>query len=280
MTSLGFKLFKDPDLNYELVAGDLKIALNSISQQTQTVTVYFGAWDDYDPALKKYTRTKITLGENDTFLWTLVRMVDDGQGGQIEEQAVNFVSDVSVISPDEDDVTDLNPNNNIANFYYVDGTDNHTSTTNDHTLQANFNIGEFKYGWSTAGNVTAGAYRLAKRDPMDINNEIIMTREIFYGGHPTHEDRFMLFNHGDDIPADDWYVKDFWAYTYPNANDDVTQANDIIPRMKTLQSGVANKVRMDITFGIPSGYTGSNQDFNFRLKVFGLKNVLVEKVEL
>ena len=96
MTSLGFKLFKDPDLNYELVAGDLKIALNSISQQSQSVTVYFGAWDEYDPATKKFTRTKITLGGNDTFLWTLVRLVDDGQGGTVEEQAVEFVSNVSV----------------------------------------------------------------------------------------------------------------------------------------------------------------------------------------
>jgi hypothetical protein len=50
--------------------------------------------------------------------------------------------------------------------------------------------------------------------------------------------------------------------------------------MRTLQSGVPNKVRMDITFRIPDGYTGANQDFNFMLKVFGLKNVLVEKVEL
>jgi len=75
-------------------------------------------------------------------------------------------------------------------------------------------------------------------------------------------------------------VKDFWAYTYPNEDNDDVQANDIIPRLRTLQSGVGNKIRMDITFKIPDGYTGSGQDFNFMLKIFGLKNVLAEKVEL
>ncbi len=280
MTSLGFKLFKDPDLNYELVAGDLKIALNSISQQQQTVTVYFGAWDAYDPATKTYTRTKITLGDNDTLLWTLVRLVDDGQGGTIEEQAVEFVDSVSVISPDEDNVIELVPNNPVANFYYEDELNKNITTVDNHTLYCNFNIGEFQYGWSTSTNAEAGGFRLAKRDPTDPANEIIMTREMRYGTGVTYPDRYTTFDHGDDLPTDGWYVKDYWAYTYPNIDNDDVQANDIIPRMRTLQSGVANKVRMDITFKIPDGYTGSGQDFNFMMKILGLKNVLAEKVEL
>jgi len=282
MTSLGFKLFKDPDLNYELVAGDLKIALNSISQQSQSVTVYFGAWDEYDPATKKFTRTKITLGGNDTFLWTLVRLVDDGQGGTVEEQAVEFVSDVSVTAPEEDDVIELAPNNPVANFYYKNDSDKVLTDEDNHILYCNFNIGEFKYGWSTSSNVEAGGFRLAKRDPSDPANEIIMTREMRYGTGVDHPDRFTTFQHGDDLYpfTDGWYVKDFWAYTYPNDENDDLQANDVIPRMIALRSGVPNKVRMDITFKIPDGYTGSNQDFNFMLKVFGLKNVLVEKIEL
>lgn len=280
MTSLGFKLFKDPDLNYELVAGDLKIALNSISQQQQTVTVYFGAWDSYDPATKTYTRTKITLGDNDTMLWTLVRLVDDGQGGTIEEQAVEFVDSVSVTSPDEDNVIELAPNNPVANFYYKDDIDKNITTIDDHTLYCNFNIGEFQYGWSTSTNAEAGGFRLAKRDPGDPQNEIIMTREMRYGTGVSHPDRFTTFDHGDDLPSDGWYVKDYWAYTYPNDNNDDVQSNDVIPRMRTLQSGVANRVRIDITFKIPDGYTGSGQDFNFMMKILGLKNVLAEKVEL
>ncbi len=280
MTSLGFKLFKDPDLNYELVAGDLKIALNSISQQEQSVAVYFGAWDEYDPATKKFTRTKITLGENDTFLWTLVRNVDDGQGGTVEEQAVEFVSSIAITAPDEDNVIELDPNNSIANFFYVDENVKNVTSTEEHTLYCNFNIGEFKYGWSTSSNVEAGGFRLAKRDPGDPANEIIMTREMRYGTGVAHGDRFTTYDHGDDLPIDDWYVKDFWAYTYIEEETDDTLANDIIPRMMTLQSGVPNKIRMDVTFKIPDGYTGSNQDFNFMLKVFGLKNVLVEKIEL
>jgi len=280
MTSLGFKLFKDPDLNYELVAGDLKIALNSISQQQQTVTVYFGAWDAYDPATKKYTRTKITLGDNDTLLWTLVRLVDDGQGGTREEQAVEFVDSVAVTAPDEDDVIELNPNNPVANFYYNDETDKRITTVDDYVMYCNFNIGEFKFGWSTSTNAEAGGFRIAKRDPNDPANEIIMTRKDRYGSSITHPDRYTTFNHGDSLPTDGWYVKDFWAYTYPNEDNDDVQANDIIPRLRTLQSGVGNKIRMDITFKIPDGYTGSGQDFNFMLKIFGLKNVLAEKVEL
>ncbi len=281
MTSLGFKLFKDPDLNYELVAGDLKIALNSISAQEEQVTAYFGAWDGYDPATKKFTRTKITLGENDTFLWTLVRLVDDGQGGTIEEQAVEFVSSVAITAPDEDNVIEISPNNNVANFYYNSELDKNLVDGDNHTLWGNFNIGEFKYGWSTSSNAGAGNFRLAKRDPGDPANEILMTREMRYGSGVSFPDRFALYDHGDDLPVSgDWYVKDFWAYTYPNTEDDDTLANDVIPRMRTLQSGVPNKVRFDITFAIPPGYTGSGQDFNFMLKVFGLKNVLVEKIEL
>lgn len=280
MTSLGFKLFKDPDLNYTLVAGDLKIALNSISAQEQTVTVYFGAWDDYDPATKTYTRTKITLGDNDTLLWTLIRLVDDGQGGQIEEEAVEFVGEVAVTAPDEDNVISLAPNNHIANFYYTSDLDKKLSTVDDNILYCNFNVGEYQAGWSTSTNAEAGGFRLAKRDDNDSSVEIIMTREMRYGSGISHPDRFTTFNHGEDIPTDGWYVKDFWAYTYPNENDDTTQANDIIPRLRTLQSGVANALRMDITFRIPTGYVGSSQDFNFMMKILGLKNVLAEKVDL
>lgn len=280
MQSLGFKLFKDEDLNYELVAGDLKIALNSISQQSQTVTMYFGAWDAYDPATKTYTRTKITLGENDTFLWTLVRLVDDGQGGTVEQQAVEFVDSVSVTAPDEDNVIELHPNNRVANLYYVDDNDKRISDADDHTLYSFFNVGEFKHGWSTSSNADAGGFRLAKRDPNDPANEIIMTREMRYGAGVSHPDRFTTYDHGDDVPTDGWYVKDFWAYTYPNDGNDDTLANDIIPRLRTLQSGVPNKLRMDVTFRIPNGYTGSNEDFNFMMKVIGLKNVLVETIDL
>ncbi len=280
MQALGFKLFKDPDLNYELVAGDLKIALNSISAKTTQVTAYFGAWDAFDPATKKFTRTKLTLGENDTFLWTLVRLVDDGQGGTVEEQAVEFVSEVSITSPDEDNVIELLPNRPIGNFYYKDDSDKNVTDGDNHTLYSNFNTGEFKFGWSTSSNVDAGKFRVAKRDPGDPANEIIMTREMRYGSGIDHPDRFALYDHGEDLPIDSWYIKDFWAYTYPNEENDDVLANDIIPRMITLQSGVPNKVRFDITFAIPTGYSGSGQDFNFMLKVFGLHNVLVEKIEL
>jgi hypothetical protein len=280
MESLGFKLFKDPDLIFPLVAGDLKIALNAISQREQMVTVYFGAWDSYDASTKSYKRTKVTLGENDTLLWTLVRLVDDGTGNTVEEQAVEFVGSVAVTAPDEDNIIELNPNNPVANFYYKDSSDYKVTTVDEHTLWCNFNIGEYKFGWSTSTNEAAGGFRLAKRDPNDPANEIIMTREMRYGNGIDHPDRYTTFSHGDDLPTDGWYVKDFWAYTYPNGDNDDVQENDIIPRLRTLQSGVANAIRIDILFRIPDGYTGTGQDFSFRLKVFGLKNVLVETVEL
>ena len=278
--TLGFKLFKDQDLNYPLAAGDIKVALDNISNREQTFTLYFGAWDEYDAATRKYTRTKITFGENDTLLWTLVRMIDDGTGNMVEQQAVEFVSAVFVTAPDEDDVTELSPNNPVANFYYNSETDNRVTTVDDHTLWCNFNVGEYKHGWSTSTNVEAGGFRLAKRDPNDPNVEIIMTREMRYGTGVSHPDRYTTFNHGDDLPTDGWYVKDFWAYTYPNEDNDDVLANDIIPRLRTLQSGVPNALRISITFRIPDGYTGSAQDFSFMFKILGLKNVLVEKIEL
>ena len=280
MQSLGFKLFKDPDLNYELVSGDLKVALNTRNQPSQTLTVYLGAWDEYDPATQKYTRTKLTLGDNDTMLWTLVRLIDNGQGGTMEQLAVEFVKAVAVTVPDEDDVSDLIPNNHVANFFYTSEADKNLSSGGDNILYGYFNVGEYKYGWSTSTNVEAGGFRLAKRDPADIANEIIMTRKDVYGVVGTHmDDRFMTYNHGDVIPAG-WYVKDFWAYTYADPDNNDTTSNDVIPRLRTLQSGIPNKVRLDVTLEIPAGYTGGGQDFNFMFRVYGLKNVLIEKVEL
>ena len=280
MQSLGFKLFKDPDLNYELVSGDLKVALNTRNQPSQTLTVYFGAWDEYDPATQKYTRTKLTLGDNDTFLWTLVRLADDGVGGTIEELAVEFVKSVAVTVPDEDDVTELVPNNHVANFYYTDEGDKKLSTSTENILYGYFNVGEYKYGWSTSTNAEAGGFRLAKRDPLDVTNEIIMTRKDIYGVTSTHmDDRFVTFQHGDVIPVG-WYVKDFWADVYNDPDTNVTTQNDIIPRARTIQSGIPNKIRLDVTLEIPAGYTGGGQDFNFLFRVFGLKNVLIEKIEL
>ena len=280
MQSLGFKLFKDPDLNYELVSGDLKIALNTRNQPSQTLAIYLGAWDEYDPATQKYTRTKLTLGDNDTMLWTLVRLVDDGQGGTNEELAVEFVKEVGVIVPDEDDVSELEPNNPVANFYYTSSADYVLSTATANILYGYFNVGEYKFGWSTSTNIEAGGYRLAKRDPGDETNELVMTRKDVYGVTGTAmDDRFMTYDHGDIIP-DGWYVKDFWAYTYDDEATNEVTSNDIIPRMRTLQSGIPNAVRLDVTLEIPAGYTGGGQDFNFLFKVFGLQNVLIEKVEL
>lgn len=280
MDTLGFKLFKDPDLTYELAAGDAKVALNSISQKEQTITVYFGAWDEYDAATKKFTRKKITLEENDTFLWTLIREIDDGQGGTVEVPAVDYVKEVSVTAPDEDNVIELSPNNPVSNFYYKSNTNKNLTSTENYTLWGNFNVGSFKHGWSTATNAEAGGFRLAKRDPNDPANEIIMTREMRYGSSVTHPDRFTTFNHGDELPTDGWYTKDFWAYTYPNDDNDDLQSNDVIPRIRTIQSGVANKIRMDITFALPEGASGTGVDFNYILYALPIENSLYDQIQL
>jgi hypothetical protein len=280
MNTLGFKLFKDPDLTYELAAGDAKVALNSISQREQVITVYFGAWDEYDAATKRFTRKKITLQENDTFQWTLVREVDDGQGGTIEVPAVDLVKEVSVTCPDEDNVIELSPNNPVANFYYVSESDKKVTAVEDYTLWGNFNVGSFKHGWSTATNAEAGGFRLAKRDLNDPAVEIIMTREMRYGSGVTHGDRFTTYNQGDELPTDGWYVKDFWAYTYPNEENDDLQENDIIPRARTIQSGIANKIRIDITFALPEGASGTGLDFNYILLALPIKNSLYDRIEI
>lgn len=280
MESLGWKLFKDPSLTYELAAGDAKIALNSISQKEQTITVYFGAWDSYDPETKTYRRRKITLEENDTFQWTLVRNVDDGMGGTVEVPAIDYVKSVSVTSPDEDNVIELSPNNPVSNFYYKSQSDKKLTSTDDYILWPNFNAGSFKYGWSTATNAEAGGFRLAKRDPNDPANEILMTREMRYGSGVTHPDRFTTFNHGDSLPTDGWYIKDFWAYTYPNDDNDDLQSNDIIPRVRTIQSGIANRIRMDITFALPDGASGTGVDFNYILYTLPIVNALFDEIDL
>ena len=279
MKEFGFKLYKDPDLNYELVAGDLKVALNSVNKQQQIVTVYLGGIDDYDPATQKYIRTKLTLQDNDTLLWTLIKMADDGNGNQIEVPAVDFVKSVKVTGTNEDDVTELHPNNVVANFYYIDEDHKKLSTNDDNILWSNFNVGEYKYGWSTSTNEDAGHFRLAKRDPDDASKEIIMTRRDVYGDDDAHPDRFMLWSHGDKIPSG-WYVKDFWAYTYVSDDNDDVKANDIIPRLRSMSTGVGNATRFDITFYIPANYTGSTQDIQFYFKIYGLKNVLVEKIDI
>jgi len=276
---LGFKLFKDPDLNYPLVAGDITVSLNSVNQQEQTITVYFGAWDDFDPATQKYTRKKITLAPDDTLLWTLVKYVDDGQGNTIEVPSIEFVKDVKVTAPDKEDLFEVHPLNPIGNFYYLDSQNYKVSEEGDGIFWCNFNVGDYKFGWSTSTNEEAGFFRAAKRDPDNPDNEIIMTRRDVYGDDDPHPDRFMLWKNGDRIPHG-WYIKDFWAYTYTDDDSDNVQANDIVPRLKTLQSGVGNALKMDITFYIPPSYTGTSQDIQFSIKIFGPKNALVERIEI
>ena len=278
MQNLGFKLFKDPDLIYELAAGDMKIALNSISQKEQTITIYIGAWDDYDSATKTFTRKKITLEESDTLLWTIIREVDDGQGGTNDVPAVDLIKSVSVTAPDEDNVVALSPNTPVANFYYKSNTDKKLTSTDDYILWGMFNVGEFKFGWSTATNAEAGGFRLAKRDPNDPAQEIVMTREMRYGSGTVNPDRFTTFNQGESLPTDGWYVKDFWANTYPNDDNDDLQENDVIPRLRTLQSGTENRIRLDITFALPSGGTGTGVDFNYILTTSKLENALYEEI--
>jgi hypothetical protein len=279
LTDYGFKLFKDPDLNYELVAGDIKIALNSVNQQEQTVTFYLGGWDDYDPATQKYTRTKITLAEGDTLLWTLVRPTDDGNGNIVYKPFTEFVKSVKVTAPDEEDLTEIHPQNPVGNFYYNNEEDYHLSQDGDDVFWCNFNVGEYKFGWSTSTNEEAGFFRAAKRDPDDPTKEIIMTRRDIYGDGDPHPDRFMLWKNGDRIPHG-WYIKDFWAYTYPNDDNDDVQANDIVPRLKSFSTGVANAIRFDVTFYIPPNYTGSTQDLQFYFKILDIKNALVERNQI
>jgi len=282
MKQLGFKFFKDSDLNYELTADDLTPTLNSIANPEQSFTIYFGAWDDFDPATQKMIRKRIILDPNDTLLWTIVRFEDDGQGGKIEVPAVEFIKNISVTAPDEEDVIELTPYNPVANFYYIDENNKHLTSDDDYILYGNFNVGEYKFGWSTSSNAEAGGFRLAKRDPNDPSREIIMTRRIRYGDDVSHPDRFTTFQHGDDLRpfTDGWYVKDFWAYTYPDDDSDDTQANDIIPRVRTIQSGVENAIRIDITFGIPEDLIQENVTYGFSIKILGLKKVSIDKIEL
>jgi len=275
----GFKLFKDPDLNYELVAGDIKVALNSVNQQEQTVTFYLGGWDDYDPATQKYTRTKITLANKDTLLWTLVKPIDDGKGGVVYQPFIKFVKSVKVTSNDEEDLDEILPQNPVGNFYYNDSSDNKLSTEGDDVFWCNFNVGDYKYGWSTSTNEDAGFFRAAKRDSNDVTKEIIMTRKDVYGDNDPHPNRYMLWSNGDRIPHG-WYIKDYWAYTYPDEKDDNIQANDIVPRLKSMSTGVANAIRFDVTFYIPPSYTGSTQDLQFYFKILDIKNALVEKAQI
>ena len=279
MREFGFKLYKDPDLIYELVAGDLKVSINSVNAQEQTVTFYLGGIDDYDPATRKYKRKKLTLAPGDTMLWSLVKRVDDGTGNLIDVPAVEFVKSVKVTAPDEEDLTELTPNNPIGNFYYRGENDYKLSQPGDDIFWCNFNVGEYKFGWSTSTNEEAGFFRAAKRDPNDPSHEIIMTRRDVYGDSDPHPDRYMLWSHGDRIPHG-WYIKDFWAYTYPNEDNDEVQANDIIPRLKSLSTGPANAIRFDITFYLPPNYSGEIQDIQFYVKIFGLKNVLLEEIEI
>jgi hypothetical protein len=191
-----------------------------------------------------------------------------------------LVKEVNVTCPDEDNVIELSPNNPVANFYYVSEADKKVTAVEDYTLWGNFNVGSFKHGWSTATNAEAGGFRLAKRDPNDPAVEIIMTREMRYGSGVTHSDRFTTYAQGDELPTDGWYVKDFWAYTYPNEENDDLQENDIIPRARTIQSGIANKIRIDITFALPEGASGTGLDFNYILLALPIKNSLYDRIEL
>lgn len=280
METLGFKLFKDPALTYELSAGDAQLSLNSINNQEQTITIYLGAWDGYDAATHTYTRKRITFQGNDTLLWTIVRFVDDGQGGTIPIPAVDLVKEVRVIAPDEDNVIALEPNTPVANFYYNSEVDKNITSANDNILWGMFGVGEHKFGWSTATNEEAGGFRLAKRDPNDPSIEIIMTREMRYGSGVAYEDRFTTYQHGESLPTDGWYVKDFWAYTYPNDNNDDLQENDIIARLITLQSGVPNKLQIDITFALPQGASGAGVDFAYKIAMQPIVDVLYEEYQI
>lgn len=265
MQSFGFKLFHDAGLQYPVSQGTATITLSQVDTGNSVKTFYFGAIDDYDNQSNSYIRKKITYGPEDTMLWQIMRNVDDGAGGTKLVHANEFIKSVAVTAPDEQNVTILNPDAPIANFFYKDATNNYLSTSADSIIQSNYGVGEYKFGWSTSTNVEAGGFRLAKRDPADQANEIIMTREVVYGSGDPHKDRFITYQNGDAIPSG-WYVKDFWAYTYPNVNDDTVQENDVIAKLNSLESGVANALRFDIEFFLPPGYNGGTEDIPF---IFG-----------
>jgi hypothetical protein len=265
MQSFGFKLFHDAGLQYPVSQGTATITLSQVDTGNSVKTFYFGAIDDYDNQNNSYIRKKITYSSNDTLLWQVMKYVDDGAGGQVLVHANEFVKSVSVTAPDEQNVVELTPDAPVANFYYKSDSNKKLSTTTDSVLWCNYGVGEYKFGWSTSTNESAGGFRLAKRDDNDTANEIIMTREFVYGSSDAHKDRFMLYSNGDAIPAG-WYVKDFWAYTYPNADDDETQENDVIAKLNSLESGVANALRYDVEFYLPPGYEGGTEDIVF---IFG-----------
>ena len=265
MQSFGFKLFHDAGLQYPVSQGTATITLSQVDTGNSIKTFYFGSIDDYDNTNNSYIRKKITYGAEDSFLWQVMRNVDDGAGGTTLVHANEFIKSVAVTAPDEQNLIELNPDAPVANFFYVSDANFKLSTTGDSVLKCNFGVGEYKFGWSTSTNTEAGGFRLAKRDSGNTANEIIMTRESVYGATDPHKDRFMLYQNGDAIPTG-WYVKDFWSYTYPNAGDDVTQSNDVIAKLNTLESGVANALRFDIEFYLPEGYSGGTEDIVF---VFG-----------
>lgn len=253
MQSKGFKFFSDPDLNYPISAGDIKVSINEIQNATQQVTFYLGAWDDFDSSTQKYTRKVLTLGATNTLLWGLYLLLDDGMGGTTMQLKNDVVQSVSVTAPNEVNVAEIEPAANIANFYYNSETDKHVTSTTDYNLAVRFGCGEHKYGWSSATNTEAGGFRLAKRDPANPANEIVMTREMRYGSSIDHPDRYTVFEPLDDLPTDGWYVKDFWAYTYPNETNDDTVPNSVISKITKIESGVENAIRFDIVFALPQG---------------------------
>jgi len=265
MQSFGFGLYHDAGLQYPVSQGSATITLSQVDTGNSLKTFYFGAIDDYDNMNNSYIRKKITYAQDDTLLWQIMRYVDDGSGGQKLVHANEFVKNVAVTAPDEQNLIEISPDAPVANFYYKSDDDKHLSTSSDNILQCNYGVGEYKSGWSTSTNAAAGGFRLAKRDENNTANEIIMTREDVYGSSDEHKDRFMIYQNLDAIP-EGWYVKDFWAYTYPNADDDQTQANDIIAKLNSLESGVANALRFDVEFHLPAGYSGGTEDIVF---IFG-----------
>ncbi|MDF1879543.1 hypothetical protein JHD46_07835 [Sulfurimonas sp. SAG-AH-194-C20] len=280
MQSKGFKFFSDPDLNYALSAGDIKVSLNEIQNSEQTITFYFGAWDDYDSSTQTFTRKILTFGDKNTLLWGFYRLLDDGQGGTISKIDNSLVKEVAVTAPFETNVTEIAPATNIANFFYNDASDKHITSTTDYTLNVLFGCGEHKYGWSSATNVEAGGFRLAKRDPNNVANEIIMTREMRYGSAINNKDRYTTFNAGDALPTDGWYVKDFWAYTYPNEVNDDTVANDVISKLEQIKSGVPNAIRFDVTFALPTGNSDVEIDFAFTISTAPVGRVAYDEISL
>ena len=280
MLSKGFRFFSDPDLNYPISAGDIKVSINEIQNATQQVTFYLGAWDDFDSSTQKFTRKVLTLGSQNTLLWGLYILLDDGQGGTIRKIKNDVVQSVAVTAPHEINVSEIAPSANIANFYYNNETDKHITSTVDHTLNVLFGCGEHKFGWSSATNTEAGGFRLAKRDPNDPANEIIMTREMRYGSAIDHPNRYTVFEPKDSLPTDGWYVKDFWAYTYPNETNDDTLANDVISKITKIESGVANAIRFDIVFALPEGGAETELDFALTIGTAPLGRTAYDEITL